>query len=89
MFLDYPSKSNDIGLKSRRGWQRVSQRYDMDEEAREIQSERVTQSIIAGSKDRGRGHKPKNVGSLYNWEKPAVTASKETHTSVHPADSSY
>lgn len=61
----------------------------MDEEAREIQSERVTQSITAGSKDRGRGHKPKNAGSLYNWEKPAAKASKETHTLVHPADSSY
>ena len=36
---------------------KVNQRYEMEEETGEIQSEKATPSTIAGFNDGGRGHK--------------------------------
>ena len=49
----------------------VNQRYEMEEEAGEIQSEKATPSTIAGFNDGGRGHKPMQAASR-SWENPQL-----------------
>lgn len=55
---------------------KVNQRYEMEEEAGEIQSETATPCTIAGVSDGGRGHKPMPAASR-SWENPRGQQARE------------
>ena len=64
-------QGNHLGLKVEEASRKVNQRYEMEEEAGEIQSEKATPSTIAGFNDGGRGHKPMQAASR-SWENPQL-----------------